>query len=534
VAAIQAIFFAVLPALIYLLGKALSNRGMALSLATLLGLRGINAMAAATWIDTAMPKQFLTEYPTAIGLAIATLLLVHWLKSPQKNWKYALWAAGTLGLAGLVRSHVLVIAFLLIIAALFVYKTHWKRSVFTALAMTIAIFATLLPWYSANTPKSMTLADSFLLHVRSIISTRYTPVPPSLEPTPQSHLPTARIASLRPAQEQRSFIEFASANFMHNIVMSALGLPANLANYNLEAVVKETETYWDSYWDGSLSRGGLVFISLNLILIATGIGWAFQRFGWGGLAPLGVFLAYHAVNALARTSGGRYLVPVDWVVLLYYVLGLMGWAGLAQLAFKDKPVLFDGQTDAGAYPLTAKQAALASLPIILILALIGALIPLSGYLFAPRYTALTRKQVLTLLQEQPYAAQIGINNADLRAFLSQKNSRILIGRILYPRYYDMYKGEPVQTYALSAHGYPRTVFSMIGPLGHRYVILSGKMRTFFPNAEDAIVLGCLDNDAIQALVVIFPQKQFSYTRVPATTLTCPFPEPVCNNNRGCR
>ncbi len=297
-AALQAALFAVLPALTYLLGKSLRGRGAGVALAMLITLRGINAMAGATWLNTAMPKQLLTEYPTAIGVAVSTLLITSWLKSPRANWKSALWAGGTLGLAALARSHVYGIAILLLIAAFIAWLPRWKRGLILTLAIGLALLAGLLPWYGYSA-SNMSLANSFLGRIRNVILERYAPTPSD---NPQgSLLSPAKTAMILPAGTPVSVLEFTSAHFTNNLVMSAFSLPASPINYSLEVTIKDTETYWDSYWDGHLSPLASVFISLNLIILALGLGAAFRLNKWAGLAPLIVFLAYHAVNALART-----------------------------------------------------------------------------------------------------------------------------------------------------------------------------------------------------------------------------------------
>lgn len=47
-----------------------------------------------------------------------------------------------------------------------------------------------------------------------------------------------------------------------------------------------------------------------------------ERFGWAGLRGALIQMGYYTGNAVSQTSGGRYLEPVLWVLLLYYCLGL--------------------------------------------------------------------------------------------------------------------------------------------------------------------------------------------------------------------
>ncbi len=54
--------------------------------------------------------------------------------------------------------------------------------------------------------------------------------------------------------------------------------------------------------------------------------WACGKLGhdmdWLDLVPAGLVVAYSLATAVARTSGGRYFIPVDWVFLLYFAIGI--------------------------------------------------------------------------------------------------------------------------------------------------------------------------------------------------------------------
>ena len=102
--------------------------------------------------------------------------------------------------------------------------------------------------------------------------------------------------------------------------------------------------YWRG-WDGRFAAGSLVTLALNLLLVAYGVNEAWKRHGWTGVTPLILAVTYLLANALFRNSGGRYILPVDWVVLLYFSLGLAQFtiAGVAYL--QDAPVTENLSTD---------------------------------------------------------------------------------------------------------------------------------------------------------------------------------------------
>ena len=76
-------------------------------------------------------------------------------------------------------------------------------------------------------------------------------------------------------------------------------------------------------WDGSLNIWEWGFVSINLIILSIAAAELVRRQGWVAALPGLILLAYHLSNALARSSGSRYVVPVDWALLIYYLVGFL-------------------------------------------------------------------------------------------------------------------------------------------------------------------------------------------------------------------
>ena len=83
--AAQAVVLAVFPAIVYLIGRALNMRAVGFATALLVMFRGINAIAASSLIDLASPKMILTDFPTALGVALVVLFACEWLKRPGQD-----------------------------------------------------------------------------------------------------------------------------------------------------------------------------------------------------------------------------------------------------------------------------------------------------------------------------------------------------------------------------------------------------------------------------------------------------------------
>ncbi|MEO7839390.1 MAG: hypothetical protein ABIU06_08580 [Anaerolineales bacterium] len=544
--AIQAGIFAIFPALIYFIGRSLNVRAIGFAAAIIAVLRGINSIAASNMIDMANPKMLLTDFPTAIGMALIILLTCEWLKMPIRKLHYALWIGGAIGFTLMLRTNALVLLLFIPVYVLFKFLPEWKKWLISVLFIILGMIAITLPWELRNQARGGIIYGSYLVKFQNVIKQRY--IPPS-EPSgslPQQGMATVSFkntqvfldlshgASYR-AQGARScdtVICFAPNHFLHNIVTALLILPTSPLLDDLRHTVKDAHPYWQPDWDGYLTPSSLFFLILNVFFIALGISLAWHKLRLNGLTPLAVFIFYNISNALARTSGGRYLVPMDWIVSIYFLLGVFWLITWFADAIGVKWDLFAIPNN---HDIPQKINSLNFRGVIAILSALfglGSLIPLSENFYPPRYQNMDVRQ--TLIDHKQEIAKAGISTADIDLFLKNSNAEILVGRILYPRYYPMDRGEFLFDPFVTM-GFPRTAFTLIGPQGERGVILPGSSPDHFPHAVDAIVLGCKEEKYLDALAVILLDESGAiYTRAPKSDLQCPLKQPVCNNNRVCQ
>ncbi len=531
--AFQAAIFAVFPAIVYLLGKTLHSRGTGAALALLLTLRGMTGLETGSLFDNSTQKMLLSDFPAAIGLALVILLAVRWAQDPQRNWKLAGWMGGAIGLWGFVRPH---IAFLLPIGLLLAGARYfYKKRVGAAVAgfMLAAYLAATMPWIQFN-GSGMSMVSLYLWRVQAIISERFhgtLPQPGGDSPAPH------QITSTETAEDfsepsQKPLTEFAVDHLLNNLTQASLALPTTLANLDAATIVKKTETFWKPYWDGALSPSAWILTSLNLALIALGSGLAWKRARLIGLFPLFGMLIYFAINSLARTSGGRYLVPADWVLLLYYMLG---WAALFEILaawFGNKiPAPPAGAPPA---PVNISRRVIQGLGLLALLGGIGSAIPMTGALRDQRYEPLDKFQSAALLDDKALKL-LGITPAEMQAFLGQDQSVVLQGRALYPRYIWRGINPLIPGHLLESKSFSRMSLILIGAHGHVPVILpAGDEWYAFPHASDVILLGCRQGQLIDAWAVILTKTDTAYMRLLRPPLNCPLPEPICDNNGSCR
>jgi len=544
----QAAIFAIFPPLIYLIGRSLDMRGVGFATAIIAILRGVNSISASNMIDLANPKMILTDFPAAIGVALIVLFTCEWLKRPDKKWHHTLWVGGAIGLTLMLRTNALVFLLLIPFYAIFKLAPQWKNWLVSSLLILLAVIAITLPWELRNVSRGGVMYSSIIAKIQDVIKARYTAPPEPDSMSPQGNglslvtfKQTEAIDSLYGdefiAQEQscNGIICFAPKHLLHNLVTSILILPTSPMLDDLRHVVKGTHPFWRADWTGNFTPSSLFFLVLNIFIIMLGISVAWKQQRLTGLVPLAVFIFYNLSNALARTSGGRYIVPIDWVISLYFVIGiffLLTWAAKASNIKLGS--LFDSENQDKNNEFIERSPWLTAALILTLLFGAGSLIPLSEKLHSPEYANVSITEALQ--ERETQISEAGLELAQINEFLEDPGAEILVGRTLYPRAYKLGQGEvSFYFYPYTIMEFPRTGFFLIGPKGQDAVLLPGGVPNYLPHAADALVIGCSEQNYIDALmVIILDEPGAVYTRSPMSELTCPLSQPVCENNSVCK
>ena len=349
----QTALYAIFPVILYWLGKHFHSTSAGTLLASLIILREMNAFASGNMINLSHAKFLLTEFPVGIGLAAITLWFFLWLrKHPQKNIAYALPIGGVLAILILLRFNTLGIPLAILAGIILYFGRNWKNTFKSSLLILISITIVLSPWMwrswkIAETPFFFSGKASAILNekFRAPPAPAPTVVPPSSfekAPNAKEYLSIGysidKRAYTKPSpvfEETRPSTSLTILNhFVHNLVTSVLILPTTPFFHNLKHTLYEVSPFWNKtngQWAGDLTTLEGLGLLLNLVLLSIGIGISWQKWRLPGLIPLGIYIAYNFSTALARTSGGRYIVPISWVVLFYFSLGVIQiifWAGV--------------------------------------------------------------------------------------------------------------------------------------------------------------------------------------------------------------
>ena len=346
---LQVAVFAFIPVLGYLLGQELHGRQLGTMFGVLLILKEQNAIALTNIIQVSTSKMILSEPLTTLGILFFTLLLARWLKKPHLA-DARLWiAGGILGLTGLVRLNALTIFPLVILLVGLALKFNPKKWLLSAMFFTVFLVISIVPWSF----ESFSLTHNPLAFIEAktggvILDNRYAPLVTGQTPNPaatpgkgaaatttaprtatpaaasggtQASTGSAAGKSASPKLENYLVLgENITQHYLHNLISMLVMLPPTGGLYSLTDMAVHLP-YWTQHWDGTLQSDSYLILIMVLCFVSLGIGTAWTHSPAAGLAPLLVILGYDISAALSLTSGGRYMVPIDWGVLLYFSMG---------------------------------------------------------------------------------------------------------------------------------------------------------------------------------------------------------------------
>jgi hypothetical protein len=278
--------------------------------------------------------------------------------------------------------------------------------------------------------------------------------------------------------------------------------------------VTEDVPYWLG-WNGTIKPESRLPILVTLVLISVGIGACWKQSRIAGILPLLVGLGYSLSCALIRSSGWRYILPVDWVSIIYYGVGIVQLTFWAWSFFQGQ--LYSKEDTA----IVEKSHRLSS--IIWGLTLCAVILP--GAMlwwadsFIPRnYPA--SQDIPALLSEKMEAW--GLERASVEAFLAEGG--VLIGGVgLYPQHFQA--GENVPWFGWSPAVGNRSAsqlgFYLVGDDNTAVTLSKDTQDYVFPNMSPILVLGCQGQYSIEALGIGFLETDSVLYREPFSTWVCP-------------
>ena len=512
---LQTLVLALFPVLLFCIGSELHSRPAGYMAALLVIFREMTTIQSAPFTDNiSYSKLYFSELPTALCLAASLWFFMRWTKDPRR-WPSATASGGFLGMAMLIRTQSFaVLPLILLTALLWMGTKNWKIWLRGVLLTSFGLVVCLAPWYVRNWRIAGGLALDNPASQTMVLAQRYNDIPfdsviPQLAGESVSQY-SARLTHMAVQGILQHPIEAARAiagHFVNNEMGSLLVIPIRFKILDFKELIWPSMPFWQ-FWDGSFTTAEALIILANLGIIAAGLAAATKRFGAAGLSPLLVNLTYNFSTAVFRSSGERFLLPVDWVVLLYYALGAaqiaMGCLSLFRGATSSTSGVQDrpARSETTSAPPTSFthfwQVGLTGL----VFLLVGLSLPLSEVVFPVRYPMQSAEQMKNRLELTLKEGKLAGQENAVTHFLQQPGVTLISGRALYPRFYAKGENEPkTGKTGYAGLNFARLVFSVVGSKNPLAVLPIDQSPGYFPNAADVLMAGCMKDHYFQAVVV---------------------------------
>lgn len=527
----QVILFAAIPVFVYLLTSELSNRPAGLVAAFLVILRERNGIALSNVIEVSHSKLLLSDVFSMGLMALMLWLLIRWIRNPDLHRSAPFVVGGLVALLTLTRGHPIMLFPVIGCILLFLAPRpalRWR----SILLLTAGFVLPLIPWFWRNYQTMGKFAFQNPISPYSAHAAGLYSMTPRLVASPKIFNETDSAYYERLQKQVIQFVvehpaelvKFTSAHYAHNAIFSYIYLPHSFEIETARTYVK-TEPFWQR-WRGSLSNQGWVLLALNIVVLSLGLGRTWKDVKWYAFLPILVGIGYNLSVAVGRLSGWRFILPADWITLVYYAIGLMQVAYLVRY-------LLSGTTEPASMVeqnLLSARSSTFSLYVIGFGALflsVSLFLTYGHKLFTPREADPTQEQLIEIFQENSEFTQLPSDA--IKVFLEQDNAVLLSGQSLYPAFFKPKSG--VLNYywlAFEAKPYSRIVFHLLRAQSVGVILPVSSRPSTFPDGANVIVVGCTnENNYIDAVSVVITSTQphIVYNRDPMSPLTCPLPEP---------
>jgi len=533
---LQSIILAVFPSLIFLLAAQFDFRWAGFFNALLVIMRERNAQLLSGIADVSHTKMLMSDMPAAVGVVGFTILVVIWFKQSLPRAYYPLMAGGWLGCLTLLRTQSLVLSLVVILMLVFSFWQRFSSIIRPLLWFVLGIVLAISPWLIRNGQLSGKLVFEESGQVSALVQ-RYSFTMEDLTPTLEAHSESSLsplLWILSSPSALKNMAAFMGEHFLHNQVSAVFSLPVSfrLVDNALEIYhkypywqkagepllklweqccsivpyVSEDVPYW-SGWDGSVIVESFLPVFFNIGLISIGLSALNKKRKVVGLIPILVFLAYGLSNALIRSSGWRYILPCDWAVLFVYGVGLMQLSKWAFLTLKPDVGL---QSLKEAQPIKNMYHTQENWKVWLVcglIVLVGGSIAFSERVIPRRYTQTIKERLLESVDSRDLQ-ELGVTRASFDSFLQQERAKVVLGKILYPKFF--LKGEDEPWYGNRSGTKYRTLdqfnFFVMGTASLAAVLPYTREKAgqiSLPNGAEALVLGCEREQYFEVKAILF-------------------------------
>jgi hypothetical protein len=497
----QTLVLAVIPVLLYFLGKKIHSPAAGVVAALLMIFREFTSLLITSETRVSNTRTLLVDLATLLLVLVSCLLAMRWFQ--RRDIKSALLAGGGFGALLLLRTQSLLLFPVLLLLAALIFGLRGRPLYLLSSFFVLGLVLSIAPWLLHNYLQSghLSLEADFQYKV---IASQYAY-------TGNLDIWNFDFEGKGVGQVLLQFLlkdpgfvfGFILNHFFAGWVGGLLALPL-IQPYN--GLFAPVNMYW-LRWDGTLAWYNLALIILYMAVIALGLAAAWRRLRWIGMVPLAFNVGYSLATAVGRFSGWRYDFPADWIPYFYFALGFGELLVLLSLFFGGRERTSKVEVPGDGRALPYRQL----FPPAALLLFLGAVPWIATVLAAPRYMDQSQANLLAKIQDAQGAPSQGETND----FLAQPDAVLVEGRLLYPRFFSRGEGKS------SAHAWPSYAIRDFPRQGFQLLndrltdaLFPTRQPYDFPQGADAVLLGCQRQDYVEARLVVFPSLSTSYLSAP--------------------
>ncbi|NQS91761.1 MAG: hypothetical protein HQ574_05070, partial [Chloroflexi bacterium] len=509
----QIAILALIPFFLFKLASRLGSNLSGWLLAGLVIIREYTALLLGDTITVSNVQVLMTEPLATLGVVLVLYLGVSWLMDPKNSRGMPVLIGGVIGLVVLIRVELLSLVIVLGIVSLIMHRRNLKTWFGSILMIVLTMGLVITPWIVRNYQKTGTLTLDKRVVLQWAVN-RYTHQLPeegqiNQDSATPGFLDRINLKSLRNigihtgSSLQQSLLYLPSNHlFLGSLDTFMKVVPEkNKVFFFQDGIFSDRYNttyikslpYWHINWDGEVTPRSVFPMLLVFITISLGIYQVWKKHTWIGFIPLLLMVLHIVIYAFFIGSGGRYIQIVDWIMLMYFSLGLSGGVSKIGDSISNRispdlvPVREGGEQNRKIdhrSPLIWQRIGLGFVCI-----LIGISMPIVESSIIQQYTY----QNLSLRLETLTSTSQTIAEPvfqDLAEEPEESNTVVFYGKALYPNFFEA--EERIlddRAGRIPAAGIPRTVFYLVGTNNIWISLPTSIPPEAFAHGSEVILLG---------------------------------------------
>lgn len=543
---VQSALFALLPAILFLFGDAIGGIGCGYLAAAFSVMKEWNALNTHT-VLTIHSRLIMSEFLMQIILASYCYAIFRWLEKKGLENFYASLAGGTVMLGIFMRYNFIAFA----PAALLILFIGYRKQIRCLMKPLFFFFLTMLltasPMIIRDEINSSSMIAELSYTIQNVlIRQRFqekSPLEKDSGANSQNDL-ISEIASDSPENQNDEFntgqitqqlsnnnstqnlplIPSIINHSLHNISASFLTLPMEISFQDLSHLYKQDgDGLWKDLWQGQFSPMQWVVLIIWLIAGAVTSGFMVKHFGIAGFSIFYFWFVYAFSIGFSRSSGGRYVVPMNWIpmLLLSFFISIICSKGSLLVSEKENEICVKYSNKKAYYSIVCFTLFFTLM--------------LFFENFMPLRNTAAPEGDLTVLRKV-LAEHDEIDWEKVEKQQEEGLLHITHGVVVYPRFYYYKTGEHAPSGSTMGKEFSRMTFTGINKndkdiLHQDYLMPHKEAITIFPQDSVFRAISCQSEfgyEDILAVTIETPQGEiFTYMRDPLPEFSCPVPEPVC-------